>query len=261
MSAATGSARLPLADDELHLWIARPPRFSDPAMLDRYRTLLSVAEAERMAAFRFDHLRPPFLLTRALCRLSLSRYSGVAPADWQFVAGAHGRPELAPTHHGLDLRFNLSNVAGLVACAITRGVDVGVDVESIGRGADDLSIAERYFAPREAADVRAAPPAERAERFFRYWTLKEAYIKAHGAGLSLPLDAFTMQLSHDRIEVEFDPRIDDRAEDWTFLQDRIAGDHLLAVALRNERRPLRVRAFELGPDGGIESCGWKGAGG
>ena len=104
------------------------------ARLDAYRRLLTADEHERMARFVFERDRRAFLLTRALVRTTLSRYAAVAPADWRFIANVHGRPEILDRPEGVpDLRFNISHTDGLIACAVTIGREVGVDVENIGR--------------------------------------------------------------------------------------------------------------------------------
>jgi 4'-phosphopantetheinyl transferase len=234
-----------LAPDGVHLWVARAPRCNSDALRDRYLPLLSDAERQRMQGFRFDHLRHRFLLTRALCRTTLSRYVDVAPEAWRFEAGAHGRPALTAPFQGYDLHFNLSHAADVIVCAVARIAEVGVDVESTTRVKDDTAIADRYFAPAEAADVRTAA-ADRSRRFFRYWTLKEAYVKARGQGLTLPLDAFTMHLDAEPIRIAFDARIDDDAATWRFAQDWLDDTHLLALAMRMPSPPA-ITMFEVVP--------------
>src|SRR5215218_6477573 len=104
------------------------------ANLDAYRSLLSDEEHARMARFVFDRDRRAFLLTRALVRTTLSRYAPVRPADWKFIANVHGRPEILDRPSGVpDLRFNILHTDGLIACAVTIGREVGVDVEHITR--------------------------------------------------------------------------------------------------------------------------------
>ena len=105
----------------------------------------------------------------------------------------HGRPEILDRPAGVpDLRFNLSHTDGLIACAVTIGREVGVDVEHVGRRLTH-DIAGRFFAPREVADLKSLPVAEQPRVFFDYWTLKEAYIKARGFGLALPLGDFAFR--------------------------------------------------------------------
>src|SRR4029453_1384894 len=99
-----------------------------------YRDLITPDENERMVRFVFERDRRQFLITRALVRTMLSRYAEVAPRDWRFVTNQFGRPEvLDRPAHVPDLRFNLSHTDGLIACAVTVGREVGVDVENITR--------------------------------------------------------------------------------------------------------------------------------
>ncbi len=107
----------------------------------------------------FERDRRAFLLTRALVRTTLSRYAAVGPADWTFVANVHGRPEILDRPAGVpDLRFNMSHTDGLIACAVTIGREVGVDVEHIDRRLTH-DVAGRFFAPAEVSDL--TPPAPR----------------------------------------------------------------------------------------------------
>ena len=104
------------------------------ARLDAYKAVMSKNEHERMARLVFDRDRRAFLITRALVRTMLARYAAVAPADWRFIENVHGRPEILDRPSGTpDLRFNISHTDGLIACAVTIGREVGVDVENIGR--------------------------------------------------------------------------------------------------------------------------------
>ena len=211
---------------------------------DRYLSLLTPDEHERMARLIFDRDRQRFLLTRALVRTTLSRYAPVAPADWRFLANVHGRPEIADRPAGVpDLRFNLSHTEGLIACAVTIGREVGVDVEHIGRRLTH-DVPARFFAPSEVADLRARPENEQARVFFDYWTLKEAYIKARGFGLALPLGDFAFHLSPDRTpSITFEPALPDDPATWQFAQDWPTPTHRLGLAVRRggDDLPVRIR--------------------
>lgn len=218
------------------------------ARRDRYLPLLTPDEHERMARLIFDRDRQRFLLTRALVRTMLSRYAPVAPADWRFIANVHGRPEIADRRADVpDLRFNISHTDGLVACAVTIGREVGVDVEHIGRRLIH-DIAARFFAPREVADLRALPEDEQARVFFDYWTLKEAYIKARGFGLALPLADFAFHLSPDRTPaISFEPALPDDPTSWQFTQDWPTPTHRLGLAVRRTGDDLPVRIRHVVP--------------
>ena len=241
---------------EAHVWLARMP--ADAASLDRFRAWLAPAEAARLAQYRFPHLRHEYLLTRALCRDVLARCTGVAPVDWRFAAGPHGRPEIAAPAAHRGLRFNLSNARTLVACVVAHGVDVGVDVERVDRGGDLLALAAQYFAPKEVAALRALPPAAATHHFFALWTLKEAYAKARGDGLGLPLDAAAFALDGGRVRFLPGPALRDAGGDWQFhAQDVPAGDggagHRLAVAIRTTGRArLAIRLREWHPELGSD---------
>jgi 4'-phosphopantetheinyl transferase len=138
----------------------------------------------------------------------------------------------------------------LVACAVARH-EVGVDVEASNRRVD-FSIADRFFAPEEARVVKSMAPDERSRIFFRFWTLKEAFIKATGEGLSRPLDSFSFTLEPVRItfhpEREQTPHRDDPSE-WHFAECSPASDRMLALAVRlTGRRRLRLDVCEARPD-------------
>jgi 4'-phosphopantetheinyl transferase len=218
------------------------------ARLDAYRALLSEDEQARMARFVFDRDRRAFLLTRALVRTMLSRYAPMAPADWQFIANVHGRPEILDRPRGVpDLRFNISHTDGLIACAVTIGREVGVDVEHINRHLTH-DVAGRFFAPDEVTDLRRLSNDAQQRVFFDYWTLKEAYIKARGFGLALPLGDFAFKLDPPHPpQIAFEPTLDDDPATWQFLQDWPTTRHRLALAVRRDGNDLPVRIREVVP--------------
>jgi 4'-phosphopantetheinyl transferase len=225
-------------------------RQDDPAVqaeLPRYRTLLNDDERAREARFYFDADRERFVIGRALTRLQLSRFLGGDPRSWPLITNRYGRPELsspAPPPIG----FNVSHTPGLIACAVTATTEVGVDVEFIERRLTH-DVAERFFAPSEVADLRRLSTDEQARVFFDYWTLKEAYIKARGMGLALPLAHFAFALRPRALPtIRFDAEIDDDGETWQFAQSWPTDRHRLAVAVRRPPgRDLDVRIEAVVP--------------
>jgi len=172
--------------------------------------------------------RRRFAVAHALVRRTLSSYAGVAPAEWRFRSGPHGKPEIEPEPGLPPLRFNLSHTEGLCACAVTLGRDIGVDVEMTARRADRAAIARRFFAPEEAAAIDALP-----ELFFDYWTLKEAFIKACGRGMSLPLRQFSFRIGErGEPEFSFGPELAEDPSHWRFFRHAPTPRHLGAVAVR-----------------------------
>jgi 4'-phosphopantetheinyl transferase len=226
----------------VHVDLVRTADAAALARLEDYRGLLSRDEHDRMGRLIFERDRRAFLMTRALARRMLSHYAAVAPADWQFITNAHGRPEISGRPEGTpDLRFNISHTDGLIACAVTVGREVGVDVEQIGRHLTH-DVAGRFFAPKEVTDLRALPDVDQRRVFFDYWTLKEAYIKARGFGLALPLKDFAFTLNPPSAPtIGFEPALEDDPATWQFLQDWPTPHHRLGLAVRREGADLPVR--------------------
>jgi len=242
--------RLATGPDEIHLWYAFSDDASDPALVRAYDELLTDDERARQARFVRDVDRDLHRLTRALQRTVLSRYAPVAPRDWQFARDRFDKPAVCGPAGALWPRFNLSNTAGLVACAVTTtALEPGVDVERIARHVEFEQLAQRFFAPAEAAALLALSPDQRALRFFAYWTLKESHIKACGQGLSMPLDQFAFAVAGDgAIAIAIEPVLADDATAWRHRLFRASADHLAAVAGRvGPGRDLVIRTRRCAP--------------
>jgi 4'-phosphopantetheinyl transferase len=159
--------------------------------LSLYQSTLSADERARADRFRFENLRHAFTISRGGLRLLLAGYLGGRPQELALNYGRRGKPELQPLS---GLRFNVSH-SGLIALyAVTLDCEVGLDVEQIRDLPDHDAIAARFFAPKETAELRSLDPRDRVAAFFRCWTRKEAYIKAVGDGLAIPLDQFQVTL-------------------------------------------------------------------
>lgn len=233
------------------VWAAETHAPAIQARLAAYRELLSDDEVRRAERFLHSDDAARFVIGRALARTMLSRYAEVAPRDWPFVIDDHGRPELVKRPPGApDLRFNLTHTPGLVACAVTVGREVGVDVEHIRRPIRK-ELPERFFSAREVADLRALPDAEQQTVFFDYWTLKEAYIKARGLGLALPLGQFTFLRTTGRApSIVFAPELHDDAATWQFAQFWPTVAHRMAVAVRRTGEDLPITVEHVVPEVG-----------
>lgn len=225
----------------VHLWITRTADAHNPDLLSRYLSLLNPSEKDQYHRFLRDADRHRYLITRALVRTVLSRYLPGHPADWQFTAGERGRPELVQPHAPNPLRFNLSHTQAFVILAITTTHDIGVDIESTTRRCDMQNIARHFFSPTEQADLihlEANNPELLRTHFFFIWTLKEAYIKARGQGLALPLADFSFQLdAQNHIHTTFAPSLSDSEQDWQFYAFHTNIDHAIALAVRTPHPP------------------------
>lgn len=227
---------LTLTADDVHVWHVDPALVSDPALIRRYDALMSPDERARHARFVFPRDQHIYLVARALVRTTLSQYADVEPEAWIFQAGPYGRPEISGAPGVPPLRFSLSHTAGLVALAVASQADVGIDVEGINARASGLDIASRYFAPSEAADLQALEAEKQGHAFLEYWTLKEAYIKATGLGLSMPLKSFAFQLTDPPV-ISFERSPGGDPSEWHFSRLDLSPRHLSALAVRSRRRP------------------------
>ena len=197
--------------------------------------LLSEDERDRYARFRFPEDREIFLVAHALSRVHLARVLGCHPAALSFQVSERGRPELAGPEATREprVRFNLSHTHGLVASALTLEDDVGIDVERLDRNVELLAVGSRVFSARELEALHALPSAAQRARFFSLWTLKEAYVKAIGKGLSWPLQAISFNPEQaDPVPVHFGAEADDQPDAWCFRRFATGPQHVLAVALR-----------------------------
>jgi 4'-phosphopantetheinyl transferase len=168
-------------------------------------------------------------------RLLLSQQLGCEPRQIEFAAAAHGKPELAGAAAGAGLRFNLSHsgAAGLVGWSWRR--DIGVDVEVWRTMSDEAALVQRYFSTTESASWSALPQSLRHEAFFNLWTRKEAYVKALGRGLGLPLHSF--DVSHESGTGARLLRASALAQDdrqWSLAAPVIGGAISLAIVLQSE---------------------------
>jgi 4'-phosphopantetheinyl transferase len=196
------------------------------------RWLATLDERERTQAdrLRFAIDRETYIAAHALARALLSHVDRHPPSAWRFVERPGGKPQIDPALGALRKNFNLSHTRGLVACAVALDDEIGVDVEAEDRDTNELDIARHVFAPDEVSLLRSLAVERRRRAFFRIWTLKEAYIKATGQGLTCPMDAFAFGL--DPIAIRFRSDIVDDPANWQFAQFQATRRHVIAVAAR-----------------------------
>lgn len=200
-------------------------------------------ELARYGRFRHEGDRLMFALGRLMARTLVGRALGVDPESWSWREGPHGRPEIDQPDS--DLHFNLSHSAGLVICAIARGRAVGVDVEDLSRRAPDWALVERYCSPAEADDIRTHGDRWR-DRFLTYWTLKEAYLKARGLGISVALADIAFTAGPNDLRIGFVRSLAGTNDRWAFHLWQPGARHLAAVAADTAdgvRPAFTVRAF------------------
>ena len=238
-----GPPRPALAGGEVHVW--RAWLDADDAIVAALRGLLAPHERERADRFHFPKDRRHFTVARGLLRTLLARYTGRPAELISFDYNKYGRPALAVGEPAEDLRFNVSHSKGLALYAFARGREVGVDVEFLRGEFAGEEIAVRFFSPAEVAALRALPAAERTRAFFACWTRKEAYIKAHGLGLSLPLDGFDVSLAPGEPAALLGTRHDPaQSERWTLRELSPAPGYAAALAVEGRDWRLSCWSWE-----------------
>ncbi|MGZ3157520.1 MAG: 4'-phosphopantetheinyl transferase family protein [Burkholderiaceae bacterium] len=247
------STALKALESELHVWIVYPDNVPVQHLVEQFLPLLDQEELDRYRRFHFDHDRHTYLAAHALVRITLSRYASCSPAQWRFTRGVHGKPEIEPVAGLPAFRFNLSHTKGMVACAVALHHVCGVDVERVRPMKDMAGIAEAVFSNAEIKILDAFDETDRPDHFFKLWTLKEAYIKATGQGLTAPLKDITFDVATPLIRAMFDNNELTR-QGWHFHHWKPTTTHHLAVALKSVAIPNKIVYHELNMANSLENC-------
>jgi 4'-phosphopantetheinyl transferase len=216
-----------------HVWLAD----LDAADLAQFAPVLSLEETQRARRFRFQNGQRHYTVTRGLLRNLLGGYLKSDPRGIGLVYGRYGKPALA--NPALDLRFNVSHSHGMGLLAFHLGGDIGVDIEKFRPNFTTQEIADRFFAPDEASALRALPDSERPAAFFRCWTLKEAVIKGHGMGFSLPLAQFVVSIGPENPRLERTDFEAEAAARWKLTHVPVPEGYFGAAAIQGKECEVR----------------------
>jgi 4'-phosphopantetheinyl transferase len=228
------SADFLLESGEIHVravWLR-----ADQATVHACRSVLSRDEIDRANRFAFERLSRAYAIAHAGLRHLIAGYLQCPPENVEFTCGVRGKPELRGAHR---LRFNMAHSGALALYAFATDCEVGIDVEELRPMPDLESIASRFFSGGEASELLTIEPQARMEAFFRCWTRKEAYIKAVGEGLYMPLDQFRVTLCSSQparfVHIGSDPAA---AEKWRLHHLDPAPNYYGAVAYRGSLREV-----------------------
>lgn len=166
--------------------------------MERLLGFLSPDEVVRARRFRFKKDQDRFIAARGTLRCILGFYLDQDPHQISFTYGANGKPLLTGSSGSHALRFNLSHSSAIALCAVTVHRDVGIDVECIRPHLAAEQIAAQFFSQKEISSLARLDKKGLRETFFRYWTRKEAVLKATGAGVSFPMDEVDVSLVSDQ---------------------------------------------------------------
>lgn len=223
-------AHFTLATAEVHVW--RASLHASPSRLADLHAILAADERQRAARFHADRDRDSYIVARGVLRTLLGHYVQRLPQELRFSYNLYGKPALESPPDRTPLCFNLSHSHNLVLYAVTYGRDVGIDIEYVRPDFARDQIAAQFFSPRENVELRALTHAQHTIGFFNCWTRKEAYIKARGQGLSLPLDQFDVSLTPGAPAALLQTRdIPDEAARWSLWELHPGPGYIAALAV------------------------------
>lgn len=226
-----------LKEGEVHVWRV----FLDWPLEEIEKRLAGLSSKEKAHAQRLVNRlrRCYYIASHAALRSILTLYlSDNQPALLQFRYNDHGKPYLI---NEPSLYFNLSDSHRVALYAITMNVEVGIDIESMRSNIHAKNIAERFFSSNEIAALRTFPKGQHLTGFYRMWTMKEAYIKVIGQGLSFGLNQFTTNINVDAIKmdglltVKGDP---DLARWWTLCSIPSPLGYMAALAIQGSIKKI-----------------------
>ena len=215
---------------QIPVWLIRPELIVNPDTLSEYRLILSKSEKEQMDRFRFPADQHLYLVSHALVRHMLSGYLNIKPQDVQFDRSETGKPTIRVAQNPLNIQFNLTHTRGLAACVVSLDNVCGIDAEQIKQRNQD-GIAKRMYSDTEYRELKTLTGQEYLEYFYTRWTLREAYVKARGLGMSFPTKNICFKNKDNHVSVDFETKLKQNSDHWQFTLLKPTDEHCLAVAI------------------------------
>ena len=240
---------------QIELWLFPVSALTD-VLRKEYEDILSSDERDFYKKIVIQDKKDLFITTKALLRKLLYWYTSVPTSEWSFEKNLFGRPYIREPSQYRGVRFNISHAKGLMAYSFSTFYEIGIDIENIFNDRDFVGISRVFFSEKEVDSINSAPSHKIGRTFYMYWTLKEAYLKARGIGLSLPLSSFwfePMPLPRTFFSLGgYDNKAapDNEAhhahsfslaspqggvgadECWRFISKTVTHEHILALAVR-----------------------------
>jgi 4'-phosphopantetheinyl transferase len=222
-----------LPENEVHVWRADLESIRENELF--WQEVLSSDEKERAARFHFPADRQRYIASRGVLRMILAAYLDRNARDLVFTYSRKEKPLLSPAYAASGITFNLSHSGGVSLYAISRRRELGIDIEKLGRNSDLQGIARRFFSTFEQQQLAELSGEEKVLGFFRCWTRKEAYIKATGDGLSLPLTDFDVSLAAGSTDALLATRPDDsQARQWELREVPAGSGYAAALCIQGQ---------------------------
>jgi len=240
----TLSSTLSLQHNCIDLWFIDPNQLSTQQIY-LLTSFITKDEKHKLQQYKNKSAQHIALITRAVCRLVLSQYTNTEPTSLEFIRDQHGKPELL--NNPLNFRFNLSHNNNLIIMAVTVIDDIGCDIEDPKRKINIEAISRRYFAKQEYQALHLLKNEKQQTLFFQFWTLKEAFVKATGLGISLGLDSFYFCFNNDQqqnIDIYFNANYSLTTNDnWYFYQNTL-NQQMLSIC-RKSKIQQDVNYFDI----------------
>jgi 4'-phosphopantetheinyl transferase len=232
---------------QVHIWFTQLD-VVEPVDLQRYKAWFTPEEDAQFARFLSERRCREFIVGRGLARLALAELLHCPPECLEFCAASQGKLSIAVPQSLRGVSFNISHTADCVACGVCEKYPIGLDVERVVDRIEPLSIAQRFYSESESRDLNQAAQAERLDRFFQIWTLKEALAKAHGSGFLTPIDASQIKIFDDgSFEVDTDNAQFD-ADAWLAACSPSPQHRMAVCMLCSNSTPVRIVTHACPPD-------------
>lgn len=234
---------LTLEKDEVHIWCMST--YQCEPYLTTLEQVLSVDERVKATRFYFQKDRDQFITARGMLRLLISSYIGTEPSKLLFYYGLFGKPLLVQEPEENNLCFNVSHSNGFILCALAWSRRIGIDLENVQAGLPYEELVDRFFSPSEKALFYTFPPNKKSLIFFTFWTLKEAYVKAKGTGLSFRLDQFDTLLIEEKSTVVLNIMGDSQdGLRWLLVHISPSPGYVAALAVESASEPDIINEVE-----------------
>ncbi|GJM16812.1 MAG: hypothetical protein DHS20C13_21390 [Thermodesulfobacteriota bacterium] len=225
-----------LLPNEIHIW--RTYLYFNGHSTNHFYSILSEDEKSKANRFRFEKDKKRFVITRGLLRETLGLYLEIDSKDLDFNYNKYGKPSL--TNPGKSrLEFNLSHSGDVILYSFAKERKLGIDVERLRPIKKAQKIVERFFSEKEQQYYNTQNATEKDSTFFKLWTYKEAYTKAKGLGLALPLNQFDVPLSNRPL-----PPNSSYTTQWTWQEINLAPDYVAAIAVEGSGFEIKQWDFD-----------------
>jgi 4'-phosphopantetheinyl transferase len=222
-------------DNDVHIWIIDIENYREN--IDNFQRILSVDEEEKVKRFSFDALKEIFIINRGYLRIILSQYLRLKPEEISFTYNHKGKPLLDDTILR-KIEFNLSHKNNYTVYSFSNE-NIGIDLENINDKVQMENIAKRFFCHNEFDYLKNLEFREKQEHFFKLWTLKEAYLKAIGEGLSGGLDSicFTIDENTQQMQLIQEKNTFKKDNPWYFKTFNLLDNYRISIAVNSFKPP------------------------